>query len=414
MKKSLLIYLTLFTSILCAQRSISNEIREQVKKEIEGQLKPKQSIFKKISSKVRLFGDIRVRPYEQDWDVSIARKEEKEGFTELRDRGRMRLRFRLNIEADITNNVRIHSRFRTGFDQTDYITAGGNDESEANLIIDKLYAKFHKSDFWLTLGRNSAIFESQKGLQWDIATIDGIASGYNHSFDDDTNLDLSAAYYIAEQNRGFFNNDGAIYGAQAILNTKAIEGIKKLEARLAITIAEDLPRKLPFTTIGENHVSDQAEKYAILNSGLQLSLSNSLTLALDYYKNFTKYDENPPSDYHNFLKSERDFTDETDGYAISLLLGSLSKPKSLYAGISWAHIEKYAVIDYYSQYDFNRTDEFATSDFEGWEFRLGYAVSSNFNILGRVYSTTQLIGFSDDPDEKGSAKRFRLDLNYSF
>ena len=397
---------------ISAQQTISDEIREEIKKEVEDQLNSKKSLFEKISSKVRFFGSFRIRPYEQDWDVSIA---EYPGLTERGDRARMRLWFRLNVEADITDYVRVHGRIRSGNDQDEYITAGANDETEGTFLIDKVYVKFHKNNFWLTLGRNSAIFQDQKGLQWDSPNNDGFAAGYSYDFGDDTNLDLSTAYYMASFKQGLFHNDGAIYGGQAVFNTKISDDIK-FKARTSIAIAENLPNVLPFTEVGGIHVSDHAEEYAIWNSGIQVSLPNAanLTLAADYYKNLTDYEENPPSRYHPFNKYVRDFTNKTNGYAISLLAGSLSDPNHFYGGVSWIHMEKYASIDFYSQYDFNRTDHFATSNFEGWEFRLGYAVTKNFNILARTYLTDQLVGFSDDPNQRGSAKRFRLDLNYLF
>ena len=400
-----------------SQVGISSQVREEIKKEVEDQLNSKKSLFEKVSSKVRFFGDFRIRPYEQDWDVTIANRDGARAdnyLVTLGDRGRTRLRFRLNVEADITENVRVHGRVRSGDDQDEYITAGGNDESQANFLIDKLYVKFHKNNFWATIGRNTIIFQDQKGLQWDIPNNDGFAVGYNHDIGDEANLDLSAAYYAASFDQGYFHNDGYIFGGQAVFNAKVSDDFK-FKARTSIALAYDIPSQFSFTTVGGVHVSDQADEYAIWNSGIQLSLPNTanLTLAADYYNNLSDYDENPISIHHDFDKGERDFTDQTNGYVISLLAGSLS-PNSFYGGVSWVHMEKYSAIDFYSQYDFNRTAEFATTNFEGVELRFGYGVTDNFNILARAYFTDQLLSFSPDPDETGSARRFRIDLNYSF
>ena len=159
-----------------------------------------------------------------------------------------------------------------------------------------------------------------------------------------------------------------------------------------------------------------APHYALWYSGIQLSLPSlkDLTLIAHYYKNLKKYDENPDSRFHNFTKNQRDFTDQTNGYGITLQAGSLKKAKNFYGGVSWLHLEKYAFIDYYWSDYFNRTNEFGASNLELLKLFAGYAFTKRFNILTRLYFTKQLVGFSDDPDEKGSARRFKLDLNYKF
>ena len=427
MRNFLFTVLALFMALSAyAQNRISNEIRDEIKKEVEDQLQSKKTFFEKATSSFKLFGDLRIRAFEEDWDTSIATAK---GLITKKDRARVRFRFRLNVKADITKNVLVHARVRSGDDQIDLITAGSNDEVSASLLVDKVYAKFHKNGFWAAIGRNTSIFESVEvhtgtGYMRSLPNYDGFAGGYKLKVGESAKVDLSGAYYI-EKHRGNAR-DGKLFGGQAIFNTKIVDGIN-FRVHTSFSKSEFLPMTFPITAIqvknneGEivdkMHVDgDMAPDYLFWYSGAQILFPNvyNLILAGCYYKNLEKYDENPDSRFHSFFKEERDFTDQVNGYAVTLAIGDLKKSKNFYGGASWIYMEKYAFIDYFYADYFNRTSQFASSNFEGLKLFAGYAFTKQFNVLARVYFTDQLVGFSPDPSEKGSAKRFKLDLNYKF
>ena len=427
MRNYLFFGLVLFITLsIYSQERISKEIREQIKKEVEDQLQSNKTLLEKATSKMKLFGDLRVRAFEEDWNTSITTTK---GIVTRGDRARMRFRIRLNVKADITKNVLVHARLRSGDDQIDLITAGSNDEVSATLHIDKLYTKFHKNGFWAAIGRNTSIFETVEvhtgtGYMRSLPDHDGFSAGYKFKISKGANINLSGAYYIEKHNSS--ERDGKLFGGQAVLNTKIGDGIK-FRARTSFARAEFLPMTLPITTVQQindqgNIVNkmhfngDMAPTYSLWYSGAQVALPNlaNLTLVGSYYKNLENYNNNPESRFHSFSKDERDFTDQTNGYAVSLSVGSLKKSKSYYAGVCWIHMQKYAFIDYFYADYFNRTSQFGSSNFEGLKLFAGYAFTKQFNVLIRTYLTDQLVGFSPNQSEKGSARRFKLDLNYKF
>jgi hypothetical protein len=103
-------------------------------------------------------------------------------------------------------------------------------------------------------------------------------------------------------------------------------------------------------------------------------------------------------------------TDETLGYVLSVQVGQLKKRNDWLFGYYYAHIETFAVNASYAQDDwirFGSATQTDSSDFEGHEIRLGYALSANINLLARLY----LVEAITTPQD---GNRFRVDLNWRF
>jgi hypothetical protein len=102
--------------------------------------------------------------------------------------------------------------------------------------------------------------------------------------------------------------------------------------------------------------------------------------------------------------------DETLGYVLSVQAGQLKKKHDWLVAYYYAHVETFAVNASYAQDDwfrFGQGPQTDSSDFEGHEFRAGYALSANINLLARLYFVEAITTEQD-------GNRFRLDLNWRF
>ena len=141
--------------------------------------------------------------------------------------------------------------------------------------------------------------------------------------------------------------------------------------------------------------------YTIWASSLQYKV-NKFTLGLDYFSNLKNYDNNPNIDAV--------FKDQDTGY-----VGSVKYDFNKFQlGYYYAHIEKYAVVDYLAQDDWVRwgnSDMTRSSNFSGHEFRAVYKINSKFNMVLRAY-------FVDGLETTGttleSGTRIRFDFNIKF
>ena len=99
---------------------------------------------------------------------------------------------------------------------------------------------------------------------------------------------------------------------------------------------------------------------------------------------------------------------EKFGYVLSAKLGKLKNKGDWLLGYYYAHIEQFSVNASFAQDDWVRWgSSFQTdsSDLEGHEIRAGYALTSNFNIVARLYLVDAITSRQD-------GNRFRVDFNY--
>lgn len=132
--------------------------------------------------------------------------------------------------------------------------------------------------------------------------------------------------------------------------------------------------------------------------------SMPLAVGADVFNNFEDYDtaDVAPLSARN--------ADETFGYAFSITYGQLKQRNDWLIGYTYAHVETFAVNASFAQDDwlrFGSGPQTDSSDFEGHEFRVGYAASKNINLLARLYLVEAITTAQD-------GNRFRVDLNWKF
>ena len=144
----------------------------------------------------------------------------------------------------------------------------------------------------------------------------------------------------------------------------------------------------------------------------KMNLSNRpLTLGVDYMHNGEDYSRNDPDAFTAFHH------DQTDGYVLSVLYGGTSKPGDWLFGYYYNDIETFAVSSSYAQDNFLRwgsATETRATNFNGHEFRLGYGVKKNINIITRLYLVEGNILRSATSTHLEDGNRFRIDVNMKF
>ena len=118
--------------------------------------------------------------------------------------------------------------------------------------------------------------------------------------------------------------------------------------------------------------------------------------------------------------TEAQLEEEKTGYVFSFSLGSLEDKGKVQFGYSYAHIEKYAVVDYFAQDDWvswsfpDNTPGTRSSNFKGHEFQAAYAFGPGFNVVTRLYLVDGIKKNMPTDASIESADRFRVDFNIGF
>lgn len=424
MLKRIVVILAMLGSVCATFAQDVNErerIKEEIKQEVIAELQTKKaSPLRKITERIQFGGKALFRATELDWK----QERMKPDGTLYSDGTRYwsRYNFYLHMDVKLSKEFKIHSRVRTGNKQYSFVTFGGNKDERFNIILDKLYLQWSHKGFELKLGRQSAgvIWKNQKGAQFDIPTHDGISLSKEFKLGTKTLSPKLAFFDEKYRNNTGISEHGKVYGASLILKEKKAN--ISWHAQTGIILADHLPNRYE-NDIAEDskegtryHDGDLAAKYKIWTNQVKISFHGfyDLSLTCDYYRNFEKYDANPDS--HLIKATEKkaapDFSDENQGFISTVSVGNYSKIKSLYAGISYLYLEKYATMDYFAQYDFAR---WASSNIQGVEFCLGYRFHKNIAVKGRLFTTEELKGYNAiNPNYKRSANRVRIDININF
>lgn len=399
----------------------NEKLKEEIKKEVLNELKNEHpSLWNKISQRISFGGKATFRLGELDWEQE--RMNDKGETYKDGTRYWSRYNFYLHMNAKLTDKFKIHSRIRTGNKQYSFVTFGANKDERFNIILDKLYLQWAHKGFTVKLGRQSAgaVWKNQKGAQFDVPTHDGITVGKSIQWGTKTFTPKLAYFDEKYRNNTGISEHGKIYGFSATIAEKQ-ENLS-WHAQTGLSCAEHLPNRYENDIAEDNkdgvryHDGDLAEKYKIWISQVGLSFPQwqNLSFTFDFYKNLEEYDNNPNSHLIKASKAKAapDFTEENTGFVGTVSIGDYNKIKSLYAGIAYLYIEKYAAMDYFAQYDFAR---WASSNIRALEFCLAYRLHKNIALKGRLYTTKEIKGHNAiNTDYKRSANRFRLDLNINF
>lgn len=430
MKRTILLtvlFVGMYVVAIAQQKSETYEaMKKEIKKEVLAEIGKEKAksggLLNKISKTVSFSGRGLLRLGEFDFDQK--RMTDSGDRYTAGNRYWSRYNFYLNMDIKLSSAFKLHSRIRTGQKQYSFVTFGGNQDERFNIILDEFYLNWSKDNYFVKLGRQSAgaVWKNQKGAQFDIPTHDGITAGKSFNVSD---LDASVkAAFFNEQYRNDtqLGKQGKIYGFSLTLGKSAKNIAWHLHS--GMIWADHLPNRyqndIATKTTPRYHDGDLADAYSIWVIQGKISLKNAknLSFTVDYYNNFKNYDVNPQShmikagDNGTVKTPAPDFTNENQGFIATLGIGSYAKSKSFYASAAYLYLEKYAVMDYFAQYDFAR---WASSNIQGTEFVLAYRFNKYLGLKGRLYFTKELKGLNAaDVDYKRSGNRFRLDLNINF
>lgn len=356
-----------------------------------------------LEKKLSFSGDLRFR-IEQDWNSQLP-----EGG--MRDnRTRLRLRARVGFSYQAHPNLSIGARIRTGNPQNPqdpHITLGKSKQAFGlyQMSFEKIFLRYTQKGFTLNLGKFSFPFEKQNEVFWnDNVYPEGFSISYSRSFDHTLlpqSAQLTAGHFLVHSPGNSLSTESYLQAAQLAFELRPAQislyaGMFHFE-KLPIFPGDNAPCKLD---------------YSIVNIGGEAQLSTKIPLSIggDYYHNL--------SDYSKISDVSPLFRDQKQGFACFLNYGQLKKKHDILFRLTYARIEKYAIVDYFAQNDWARWDYSGLgaqgsrlSNFHGLDGKIGYVLSDNITLLLRAFFVEALV-VSSTHQETGN--RVRLDLDIRF
>ncbi len=343
------------------------------------------------TKKLKLYGDVRFR-------IEMDRNSDKTDGTTRNDRDRLRYRLRFGFKYTLTDYIEFGGRIRSGNpmnQQSSHVTLGKEFHSD-EFSIDKAYIKAKTAKgLWAWVGKNRIPFWEQNEFLWDgDINPEGIAFGGKFKLSEKTNLTPVFGYFIAGHSGKNFNDDNSLTIAQLKLNSNI--GENNLIISSGLVSGSDIPN-LPDGT--HTYLMD----YKIWATSFQFNFKKTgLVFGFDYMENLT--------DYVGNVDINDIYEDQTTGYVGSLLYNV----NKFQFGYYYAHIEKFAVVDFLAQDDWVRwgnSNYTRSSNFSGHEFRIKYKITNQFNTVLRTYFVE---GLKTTGSTLETGTRIRLDLNIKF
>lgn len=351
---------------------------------------------------LKLTGDFRFR-IEHDWN-----SQNSNGVLR-NDRSRLRYRFRFGMNYFLDKNSSFGGRLRTGNindQQGPHITLGGN-QGEFGLVkigLEKLFYQFQNKNLKVWVGKNTIPMQKINELFWnDNVFPEGIGLKYKFKFKKKfiQSLAINAGHFIINSNNQTFNKDSYFQFFQ-------------LESNLINKRITLFPALYYFNKIGNFPDGKQTHNldYTILHIGSLFGITKNSTvkLGVEYYLNLENYTQND--------SIPTNLKDQKKGFVISAKYGDVKEKGNWLIHLYYANLEKFAVVDYFSQNDWARWDYSSVnaagsriSNFYGFELRVGYALKNKFNLILRSYFVEELITVGNF---KENGSRVRLDLNIGF
>jgi hypothetical protein len=347
------------------------------------------------NTNLTFYGDIRLR-YEVDWDSQTPAGVMRDD----RHRGRFRGRagFNYRFADDWTAGVRI----RTGSSRSQqsphltFVTDDGT-RDDLDFVVDRYFVQYQEKPLTLWGGRNLFPFWQQNELFWDEdVTPTGVAAIYDTAAGDGNLTATVGGFYLPD---GGYDLHGQHLGAQAKYTLPIKPSTFTVAGAMHYMHGEDDPTNL-LTRNGERD-------YLIGVGNVQWTIPIKeipFALGADIFYNFEDYDA---PEVAPFPVADED---EKLGYVLSAQFGQLKERHDWLVAYYYAHIETFSVNASYAQDDWHRFGngpQTTSSDFEGHEFRVAYAVSKTINLMGRLYLVEAITTGQD-------GTRFRLDLNWRF
>ena len=351
-----------------------------------------------------IYGDFRFR-VEQDWDS------ERSSGRDRFDRGRLRVRGRLGLKIKPHQAIELNARVRSGSNdsqQSPHITIwdwDNNSHGDADFNFDKWYGKAKNDTFWVWVGRNGLPIWKQNELLWDDdVTVAGGAVGFAVGLGTGK-LKGSAGYAALPDGMDDFH--GEVTTGQLVYSDKINDIGVTLAGGVVATNGDGSPADGTATEAPLRR-GNWGRDYTIWVANVQANTKISdfpLRLGFDFFTNSEDYSA---ADLVGFSAADDVDDDDTEGFVVSLLLGSKKKQGDWQLGYYYA--ETFAVNASYAQDDWMRwgsATQTDASDFHGHEFRAVYVPWKNWNLVARLYTV-------DSNNNTQDGNRFRFDINWKF
>ena len=392
---------SIFFVLLSLKAQQSTPIEKQISPETKNA--STQTNTTKIEQKLIFTVDARVR-IEDDWGVVGA-----DGKTaDARLRVPVRIRFGLTYNYD--DNISFGTRLRTGAinnQQSEDYTLGSapGEFSTVPLDMDRMYIRYSKNNFTAWGGKNLFPFYTHDELFWSQnVSPEGFYADYEIKINAHFKLKPSGGYFIAITNGSPFNTDKTLKAFQILANYKT--PTKEFNIATGIYKSDSLGNTPDGTaTFLVNYaISVTSAKFTFNTKKLPLSIAGN------FMYNFAELN-NPTIIANNHQN-------QNTAYSATLEYGQLKNAHDFIISATYAHTEKYAIVDYFAtdawlRWGFTGATGTRSSNYEGIELRAGYAFGPKYNLLARAYFVNGIA-----PNKPGatleSNNRFRLDFNVGF
>jgi hypothetical protein len=363
-----------------------------------------QLSFDGLKDKLKFTADVRMRA-EEDFNYTNA------SGMEVADRFRFRSRVRFGTTFQFNEHISFGLRIRAGNisdQQSPHVTWGGSEDAPWSMGFDKAYIKGDYGTWWWWAGKNDFPFYSVADeMFWDQdVTPEGLAVGGNLKATDQWALKPTGGFFILRNaSAGFLENEATLAAAQlAATGTMSKIDINVAAGYFAFSNMPNLPDGTQNDTLDYGHFVVDAK--VTIKSKIPVAIGGDMMLNTEDYRD-------------DSLIVATGLEEDKMGFVVFAEVGSLKAKGNWLAAVYYAHIEKYAAVDYLAQDDWvrwgfpNNATGTRSSNLQGPEFRLGYAFGPKFNILGRLYLVNG-ISPATPTSEKEAANRFRIDLNIGF
>ena len=346
-------------------------------------------------------GDFRFR-IEHDW------KSRRSDGSYRTDRSRLRFRARWGFDYTINEKFSFGARIRTGNindQQGPHLTLGGSDAEFGlyQIAFDQAYFNYTTGRFKFMFGKYSFPFMKQDEIFWnDNVNPDGVAIKYDlYSSERIKDVKLVAAHFISNANGSTFDKDAYM---QAIQLSGKIEKFRS-KAYLSFYAFRNM------SNIPDGKGSYLLD-YSVINLGSTFYPIQNFDLELGFELFSNAEDYSSHADVPDHLKDER------FAYVLNLGYGKKGKKNNTFVRLSYAHMDKFAIVDYFAQNDWARWDYSSAgaagsrlTNFEGLELRVDYYLEDNMQLVFRAYTVEQLVTTADFTE---TGLRVRLDLDMNF
>ena len=212
---------------------------------------------------------------------------------------------------------------------------------------------------------------------------------------------LVAAHFISNANGSTFDKDAYM---QAIQLSGKIEKFRS-KAYLSFYAFRNM------SNIPDGKGSYLLD-YSVINLGSTFYPIQNFDLELGFELFSNAEDYSSHADVPDHLKDER------FAYVLNLGYGKKGKKNNTFVRLSYAHMDKFAIVDYFAQNDWARWDysSFDSPDgrltnYKGLELMAGYMISDYIKVNTRYFAVEQLVPYGPFA-ETGQRIRFDIDIGF--